>query len=608
MEEIEGRFELIRIAAQLGDYEVIDTQIRRLRNMSTDKHLHAILYELEGKNFRQALYMMRDYAETLRDDFFDPPTRETAAPATPARHTEQRFTDRTATPTETRTPTSSHAHTPPAPEPDLFNLSNTTQTGTEEEHSITLEEMLAMTKESATDPRHYQAPEAVEKPKPKSEPEPEAPIQAPSPEPQTVAPTVPEPVVPSGELDPLFTLDQDIVSEPESKFEPEPEPEPQAAAPRFSRPVDPTPPLETQREEEVASSSPMDMTPLFGGGDDLGLGDDLLTFPPISEAEDTPAETPNVVEEPTRVTDTGLDTGIFSLDEPEFVETETPAIAIQETATERTSGSIPMAEPTPAPEIVKQDDVAASAEEELPPVLESPVMAERTETMDAAPRPEEALTEPRSERNEVPSAVEEENSRPWRWEFEPDEEDIHYEKFAYMGQKFRNMMHQYAQREEREEGTMEEVKDFIHMVSIQDYSETQVEAAVARYQELKEQGRIAEAAQMLIAAATTESTFAQFMLARELFKGEVLQQDFPESFTQINRLAEEDYPEAICDLGQLYEYGIGIDKNKRHALLLYEEAAQMGVERAQRHYDRLRNSNPLQSIKSLTSALLRKKK
>jgi TPR repeat protein len=191
---------------------------------------------------------------------------------------------------------------------------------------------------------------------------------------------------------------------------------------------------------------------------------------------------------------------------------------------------------------------------------------------------------------------------------EPDEEEERYEKFAYMGQKFRNMMHQYPQLEEYEEGIMDEVSSFIHMVSTHDYAESQVEAAVERYQELKGEGQRAEAAQMLIAAATTESTFAQFMLARELFKGEVLQQNYPESFTQINRLAEEDYAEAICDLGQLYEYGIGIDKNKRHALLLYEEAAEMGVDRAQSHYDRLKSSNPIQSIKSLTSSLLRKKK
>jgi len=91
MDEIEGRFELIRIAAQLGDYEVIDTQIRRLRNMSTDRHLHDILHELEDKNFRQALYMMRDYAESLQDDFFNPPIAK-STPRTSPRSTPRHLT------------------------------------------------------------------------------------------------------------------------------------------------------------------------------------------------------------------------------------------------------------------------------------------------------------------------------------------------------------------------------------------------------------------------------------------------------------------------------------------------------------------------------------
>ena len=622
MEEIEGRFELIRIAVHLGDYEVIDTQIRRLRNMSTDKHLHAILYELEGKNFRQALYMMKDYAETLRDDFFNPPISETVVPVTPPAPAEHRFADRVATPTETHASTSSHSHTtstssparhpetvpapepahqlePTKPEPDLFNLTNSGQAEPEGARLITLDEMLEMTKESATDPRRYQAPEPAKNPKP----EPEVPATAPSPEPRAAEPTVPETVVPSGELDPLFTLDQNIVSEPKPKPKPkpEPEPEPQVATLHSSKPADPTPPLETQ-QEEVVSSSPMDMTPLFGGGDDLGLGDDLLTFPPVLDVEEIPAETPDTVEEPMDEMGMGLDTGIFTLDEPGFFEMETPVI--QETAPEVVP--VPVRESVPV--IAEPDETPVASVEELPSVLEFDTTPEPTRVMEAAPEPEEELTESALEMDEVPPAIVEEDPRPRRWEFEPDEDDVLYEKFSYMGQKFRNMMHQYVQREELEEGAIEEVKDFIHMVSTQDYSESQVEAAIARYQELKEQGRIAEAAQMLIAAATTESTFAQFMLARELFKGEVLQQNFPESFTQINRLAEEDYPEAICDLGQLYEYGIGIGKNKRHALLLYEEAAQMEVERAQRHYDRLRSSNPLQSIKSLTNALLRKKK
>ena len=564
MEEIEGRFELIRIAAQLGDYEVIDTQIRRLRNMSTDKHLHAILYELEGKNFRQALYMMRDYAETLRDDFFDPPTHKTATPE------------------------------PAKPEPDLFTQSTPAQISVEEGHAITLDEMLAMTKESATSPRRYQAPESVKE----SSPKPENPIETPSQESQRVAPATSESAVPAGELDPLFTLDQDIVTEPE--------PQPQADAPRFSRPVEPTPPPETQHEEAPVSSA-MEMTPLFDGGDDLALEDDLMTFPPVSNVEEVSiTETTDAPDAPTEAVDAGADTGIFSLDPLEFAETEGHDVGTEEIAEEIVSVSAPTEEKMP-PEISEWEAISSVEEPSL--VSESSGATESAAVMEAVPEPEEESTEPISATDDaVSSTIKEGDSRPWRWEFEPEEEDIHYEMFAYMGQKFRNMMHQYPQREVREEGTTEEVQDFIQMVSTRDYAESQVEAAIERYQELKEQGRIAEAAQMLIAAATTESTFAQFMLARELFKGEVLQQNFPESFTQINRLAEEDYPEAICDLGQLYEYGIGIDKNKQHALLLYEEAAQMGVERAQRHYERLRNSNPLQSIKSLTRALLRKKK
>jgi hypothetical protein len=184
---------------------------------------------------------------------------------------------------------------------------------------------------------------------------------------------------------------------------------------------------------------------------------------------------------------------------------------------------------------------------------------------------------------------------------DPLPEEPRYEAFAYMGQKFRNMLHQFPQKVPYEEGIYFEAERFIDRVSREDYSESQIEAMIERYQSLKEEGYLAEAAQVLIAAATTESKFAQFILARELFKGDVLRANHAEAFTQINRMADENYPEAICDLGQLYEHGIGIDKNKRHALLLYEEAAQMGIERAQHHYERLKHSNPIGRISSLFS-------
>ena len=180
-----------------------------------------------------------------------------------------------------------------------------------------------------------------------------------------------------------------------------------------------------------------------------------------------------------------------------------------------------------------------------------------------------------------------------------DSDEQRYEAFPYMSQKFRNLLHQYPQLESYEEGVYPEAQAFIDRVSSQSYTESEVEAVIARYQELKAEKHLAEAAQMLIAAAATESAFAQFMLARELFKGEVLKPDHPEAFTQINHLAERNFPEAICDLGQLYEHGIGIDKNKRHALMLYHEAAEMGIARARQHYERLQHANPLRSITSL---------
>jgi len=297
------------------------------------------------------------------------------------------------------------------------------------------------------------------------------------------------------------------------------------------------------------------------------------------------------------------ETSLFSLDEPDMIfQPDEEAVV-----------------PEPFAPIHSESATPASHEpvmqaEETTPMQTDTVDALRSVPKDALhhfePEPApEAVLAPEGSDSILPGIQKEtleKVSRP-SWDLAPSESDTVYEKFPYTGQKFRNMMHQYAQRVELEEGVIPEAQAFIDYVSKQDYTEAQVEAVIARYQELKEQSKLGEAAQMLIAAATTESIFAQFMLARELFKGEVLQQNYPESFTQINRLAEEDYPEAICDLGQLYEYGIGIDKNKNHALLLYEEAAQMGVKRAQKHYDRLKGSNPLESIKSLTSSLFGRK-
>ncbi len=162
-----------------------------------------------------------------------------------------------------------------------------------------------------------------------------------------------------------------------------------------------------------------------------------------------------------------------------------------------------------------------------------------------------------------------------------------YPPISYIDQKFRNMRHQFPQIEESENGIVEEAKVLLKKIATQGYTEEDVKSAIVQFQKYKQAGKKAEAAQMLILAAASESKYAQLLLARELFKGEVLEIDYPEAFTQINRLSEHDYPEAICDLAQLYEYGYGIKKDKKTAILLYEEAAEMGIDRAEKHLERL---------------------
>jgi len=482
MEERDNRFELIRIAIGLADHEVIDLQVQRLRNFSTDPRLHDILQELERKNFRQALFMMKEYASADKDDFFTPAPKE-EAPAVATKEPEE--------------------------EMGLFDLN----APEEEERILGLDDMLKMTRESAASPREYAPEDSVPPLGTKEEKAPEK--------------ETPE------EEDPLFALDRvDDVKErvePEADVHPKEHPDHEGFVeePEPALPLSEVTPLEAVDNVSLPEPETEHKETSLGSPVNEKIQEELFAFGEEEEGIDDQSEV--VFSE-------------FHHDEPEAVPTQ---MEPEETFSD-------------------SEDIAVP-EETSSGVAPVDVFSRSTENREG---------------------------------------EIHYAPFAYMGQKYRNMLHQYPQVEVSEAGISPEVRRFIDMVSTEEYTESQVEAAIARYQELRDQGKRAEAAQMLIAAATTESTFAQFMLARELFKGEVLKQDHPEAFTQINHLAEQDYPEAICDLGQLYEYGIGIDKNKRHALLLYEEAAEMGVERARQHYERLRSTNP---VKTLTSLFRRQK-
>jgi len=175
------------------------------------------------------------------------------------------------------------------------------------------------------------------------------------------------------------------------------------------------------------------------------------------------------------------------------------------------------------------------------------------------------------------------------------EGEARHSPISYISQKFRNMIHQFPPVEN--DGLIpEEVETMQKKISTDGYTEEEIERFLKRYQGYKEAGKKSEAAMVLLLAAATESKFAQFLLARELFRGEVIREDHAEAFTQINTLADQNFAEAICDLGQFYEHGVGIGKDRQMALLLYEEAAEMGVARAKKHYERLKNSRGLLGV------------
>jgi len=171
-----------------------------------------------------------------------------------------------------------------------------------------------------------------------------------------------------------------------------------------------------------------------------------------------------------------------------------------------------------------------------------------------------------------------------------EKECTKYKAIPYIDQKFKNMHVQYPPVEETMK-SFPSVDAWLLKISNEGYNEEEIEAMIKKIDALSIENK-AEAAQLLLITAATESKYAQFRLARTLYKGELLKKNLPESFTLINRLAtNDDYPEAICDLAQFYEYGIGIDKDKKKAELLYEEAMNIGIKRAMGHYERMKKEN-----------------
>jgi len=169
-------------------------------------------------------------------------------------------------------------------------------------------------------------------------------------------------------------------------------------------------------------------------------------------------------------------------------------------------------------------------------------------------------------------------------------EPVTYKAMPHISQKLVSMKERYPLIQKTYE-KFDTVESLLTKIAEDGYKESEIEEMIGYIRKLIEKAKYTEAAQLLLVCGSTESKFAQFMLARELYTGSVLTKNIPEAFTLMNTLAIDDYPEALCDLGQFYENGIGTTPDFMKAEGLYKEAVNLGIKRAKKHYARLKKHN-----------------
>jgi hypothetical protein len=161
-----------------------------------------------------------------------------------------------------------------------------------------------------------------------------------------------------------------------------------------------------------------------------------------------------------------------------------------------------------------------------------------------------------------------------------------YAPIEHIEEKFQNMLKQYPQTQPKVT-LYESTNRWLKKIKLEGYNEENVEEIIEYVKQISKQNK-SEASQLLLLTASCDSKYATFILARELYKGDLIEQDINQAFDLMYQLAINDnYAEAICDLAQFYEYGVGVRADKKQALKLYDEAMQQGITRAMRHYDRL---------------------
>ena len=194
------------------------------------------------------------------------------------------------------------------------------------------------------------------------------------------------------------------------------------------------------------------------------------------------------------------------------------------------------------------------------------------------------------EKNGVKEEAEVLKTKEIRKEISKDKEEgklYIYEPIELLEDKYQALIKKFSSLEIND---IDSIKHIINIFVNKAYSDDDIVGALEQFNEFKANGDIEEAVKIILLIASTDSPLAQFSFARELFKGDVLEQNYDEAFILMSKLAIKNYPDAICDLGQFYEYGVGTKKDRKRALILYQEAIDLGLDRASELYEKLNNS------------------
>ncbi|MFT7823157.1 MAG: hypothetical protein ABXS92_00220 [Sulfurimonas sp.] len=158
-------------------------------------------------------------------------------------------------------------------------------------------------------------------------------------------------------------------------------------------------------------------------------------------------------------------------------------------------------------------------------------------------------------------------------------------------QKFRDISQAYPALEKNRQA-FPSVQSWLIQISNDGFSREDMTEAVTRAIKLSQSDfpeKRAEGTELILLSAATGDNFAKLIFARELYKGNLFKKNSDDAFNLIEELAEDNCPEALCDLGQFYEYGIGADTDRKRAKSLYEKAMKQGLQRAEKHFKRVKS-------------------